>query len=428
MRIVIVNPSRILGGTEYVYLAIAEQLRRHGDEVAIVDVDGGWTDVPSISDRISNAGISKVSLMCGRWGLVDAVLILCSVKFVALAMRQGKIEGRDISEKLLAWLLHPLELFSNQFRSIKRVLSVIDRRVADRLRLDSKLSKLNGYTGTLRRLIENDQLHPMDETTALSVKQYFPNLSPAIYPVPNSAPVESIGVRRFVNCEKKALSIIWISRLDGFKLPPLFKLLSDLACADAYVPYGVRVTVVGDGKGLIALQDYVRSLPTFIVVEFKGFMPTAELERHLISESIDLAVGMGTALSLCAAYGIPSVIATAADDIAEYAPGSKIFRFLGSRRSFSLGEYQNAKPVCFQYFTMDRILAHTSALPSIGAYQKKWYHKTYSRALDDYVEKIYEMAARTKSAATCSVSSSIVSKIMQAALLKVVYKNAAFPP
>jgi glycosyltransferase involved in cell wall biosynthesis len=428
MRITIVNPSRILGGTEYVYLMIAEKLARRGDEVVVVDVDNGWTNIPSIGNRICNAGICKVSLMSASWELGNADLILCSAKFVALVIRQGKVEGIDVSERLLAWLLHPLELFSNQFRAIKRVVGIFDLNFVARLCVDARLSKLTGYSGILRRLIANDRLHPMDETTALGVKKYFPDLSPVIYPVPNNAPAENVNKCRFVYGEKKIFSIVWISRLDGFKLPPLIKLLGDLARSKHSIPQGVRVTVIGDGNGLNALQEYARSLPDFIEVEFKGFMPTVDLERHLINESIDLAVGMGTALSLCAACGIPSVIATAADDIADYAPGSKAFRFLGSRRSFSLGEYQNSKPDRFEYFTIDRILAHASALPSIGAHQEKWYRKTYGRALEDYVAKIYEVAASTEAAAKCSGGSSVVSRIAQAALLKIVYKNAAFPP
>lgn len=428
MRIIIVNPSRILGGTEYVYLTIAEKLAQCGEEVVIVDVHDGWTNVSSIRDRIHNAGLCKVSLMRASWELDNADLILCSAKFVALVMRQGKIEGIDVSERLLAWLLHPLELFSNQFRAVKRVTGIFDRNFVTRSCLKARLSKFTGYTGILRRLISNDRLHPMDETTAIGIKKHFPDLFPTIYPVPNNAPAESGGKRRAVCTDKKALSIVWISRLDGFKLPPLIKLLGDLARARRFIPQGARVTVIGDGNGLATLQEYVRSLPEFIDVEFKGFMPAADLERHLMSEFIDLAVGMGTALSLCAACGIPSVIATAADDVAEYVSDNKSFRFLGSRCSFSLGEYQNSKPEHFRYFTINHILARASAFPSIGAHQEKWYRETYGRALDDYVAKIYEMAARTKAAKKCSGANSIISKIAQAALLKIVYKNAAFPP
>jgi glycosyltransferase involved in cell wall biosynthesis len=428
MRFIIVNPSHILGGTEYVYLTIAEELARRGEEVFIVDVRDGWTNFPSISARICDAGISVLSVTRTSWVLGNADLILCSAKFVALVMRQGKVEGIDVSERLLAWLLHPLELFSNQFRAVKRIVGVFDRNFIDRSRLDARLSTLTRYTEILRWLIGDDRLHPMDETTALGFKKHFPDLSPMIYPVPNNALVESVGKRQFGRSVKGAVSIVWISRLDGFKLPPLIKLLGDLARVGHSMPQGVRVTVIGDGNGLNILQEYVRNLPNFIDVEFKGFMPVVDLEHHLINEPIDLAVGMGTALSLCAAYGIPSVIATAADDIADYAPGSKAFRFLGSRRSFSLGEYQNSKPDLFGYFSIDRILAHVSVLPLIGAHQEKWYRETYGGALEDYVAKIYEVAARTKAAAKCSCGSSMFSKIVQAALLKMVYKNAAFPP
>lgn len=428
MNVLIVNPSRVLGGTEFVYLLLAESLAKDGMTVTIVDFDNGWTSNASIAPGIRRAGLSVISPTQAEWGLNNAAIILCSAKFIAFVTRQGRAEGIDVATKMLAWLVHPLELYSNNFRTLKRLAGLINLTPSDKSQLAVRLSGYTGYSTMLRRLIASDRLHAMDETTSLSITDHFPDLLPSIFPVPGSAGDQSNQNERPVASGLRPLSIVWISRLDGFKLPPLLKLLGDLTSIRSLAQRGVAITIIGDGDGLSRLREVAGSLPTFVKAQFKGFMHAGELRQFLATESIDLAVGMGTALSLCAAYGIASVIATAADDLSDYRKGGAAFRFLGSRGYYSLGEYQNAKPARFRYFTLQRILAHNIAFSSIGRAQRKWYQKTYGEALPAYIAKIHELSRKNNSVTASSRTGVFLARFSQRLLLKLLYKNAAFPP
>lgn len=428
MKAVIVNPSRILGGTEFVYLLLAEQLAADGVQVTIVDFTNGWTAGASIVPRIRASAILVISPMQNTWGLESAAIVLCSAKFVALVIRQGRSEGIEVVAKLMAWLVHPLELYSNNFRSVKRFGKILNLVPSAMSRLSIWLSAYTGYSIKLRRLIASDRLHAMDETTLLSISSQFPDLLPSIFPVPGSVGDESTHDARPVSNWSGPISIVWISRLDGFKLPPLIKLLNELARTPSLAQRGVLVRIIGDGDGLLRVREVAKNLPEFVKTEFKGFMQSGELRHFLTTQPIDLAVGMGTALSLCAAHGVASVIATAADDMAEYSHGGEAFRFLGSRGSYSLGEYQNAKPACFRYVALQRILAHATAFPSIGKAQKKWYQKTYGKALPNYVAKIHALANDDSPVVASSPVSTVFARFSQNLLLKFFYKNAAFPP
>lgn len=426
MRAVIVNPSRVLGGTEFVYLLIAEELAKRGEQVTIIDLPDGWTASPSIGLRIEQANISLVSALSAKWNLEGTDIVLCSAKFVQLTYRQGRAEGVDVSSNVLAWLLHPHELYSNQFRMFKRlaVSSGVARR--DSFALEATLAKWTGNEKRMRELLRQDRLNPMDETTSMSIAQHFPDIRPTFFPVPVSDNGSGTDCMTMPH-GRGVMSIIWISRLDGFKLPPLIKTLQELSHSPTVTRRGVRVTIVGDGDGMPRLKQLAQDLPKTVELDFKGFLTADKLRELLAHTSFDLAVGMGTSLSLCAAYGIASVITTIADDVAEYAPGAPAFRLLGSRGSYSLGEYQNAKPPCFRYFPLERILAHATHFGAIGKAQRRWYRETYGASLSSYIDKIYK-EGRAAGAVPRRATKSIFHRFVNFTLTRILYKNAAFPP
>ena len=412
-----------------VYLMIAEQLTTQGVQVSIVDLTDGWTKSPSVAQRIRKAGIERRSSQSHNWKLALADVILCSAKFVALATRQGRAEGFDVSARLLAWLLHPNELYSNQFRTLKHIatfLRVIPRHSAH---LDVALAHLSGHQKLLRKLLATKRLDVMDETTSISLMQHFPWAVPITFPVPSAADDGIMEFRDFeASCPKRRLALLWISRLDGFKIPPLHRTLVELSESDQARRRGVVINIIGDGAGLPFLKSFTATLPAHIRVEFRGFMPIEQLKEFLRTNSIDLAIGMGTSLSLCAVHGIPSVIATAAEDSTAYSLNDSSFRFLGSRRSYSLGEYHNAKPSKFRYFSLDRILSHASSFNSVGRSQVIWHAKTYGDALSKYIGHVHEEAKAVTPLQKCSFAQSIFSKALNFTLCRIAYKNAAFPP
>jgi hypothetical protein len=421
----IVCPSKILGGTELVYFWIAKKLIDDGIKVVIIDYVDGWTKNPRVKmgDKITLLTPGYMSKI-----IINVDLFLCSAKFNNYTVRLGQVNGYDISGRIVSWLLHPRELTSNLYRVPRRILKSIHvdeftvNRILDFLYKYSAISRFN------RKLILDNKLNPMDEATARTLVLMHSMNESEILPVP--IPHENTQTE-ILSCSRarppEITRIIWISRMEGFKVPPLLELIRSIDCYSREEhTRRIELILIGDGEKLNCIKEAAKRLDSKVIVDFRGAVTQEALRKILNREYFDFAFGMGASLLECAAKGIPAIVGLAAESQDEYKSSKKIFRLLGARRLYSLGEYSDSKLPGVRYYEAIRFLKRSSLLARISYGQQNWYADRYKFALNKYTNHLKRELANNTSIEKCSTYKWFTS-ITIFRFYEYLFKNAKFP-
>jgi len=421
----IVCPSRILGGTELVYFWIAKNLIKKELNVIIVDHKDGWTKSPYIKlgYEITPIEPNKLSDI-----VTNVDLFLCSAKFINYTIRLGRNCGYDISGRVVSWLLHPRELTSNLYRVPRRIFKILkineklSNSVLDSLYRHSSIYEINS------KLLFDKKLHPMDEATAHSITSLHSIGIPEIFPVPipeditnaeNSicySPISS-GLKR----------IIWISRMEGFKVPPLLQLISSIEVySREECSKRIELILIGDGEKLNEIKHVVGRLNNKVSVDVRGAVSHDSLKIILSTEHFDYAFGMGASLLECVANGIPAIVGLAAESKDEYGSSNKIFRLLGSKNSLSLGEYTESRLGGITYYDAIHFLNRSTLLSRISMAQRRWYLGKYKYALEKYVSHVNQELSKPGLIKNCTAYVKFKS-IVKSWIYEELFKNSKFP-
>lgn len=423
--ICIVCPSRILGGTELVYFWIAKNLVKNELNVIIVDYIDGWTKSPLINlgNEITSIESNKLSDI-----VTNVDLFLCSAKFINYAIRLGQTCGYDISGRVVSWLLHPRELTSNLYRVARKIFKSL--RIREKL-TNSVLESL--YKHSLiheinNRLLLNNKLNPMDEATARSITLLHSSSVLEILPVPIPDDVKKTENTNHNGPIYTGLKrIIWISRMEGFKVPPLLQLIRSIEvyskkeCSDR-----IELILIGDGEKLNEIKEVAGRLNNKVSVEVRGAVSHDNLKKIFSTEHFDYAFGMGASLLECVANGIPAMVGLAAESKDEYGSSNKIFRFLGSKYSFSLGEYNESRLDGIKYYDAIHFLNRSSLLSRVSEAQHRWYAGKYKYATEKYVSHVKQELSKPGCIKKCTEYVKYKS-IVKSRIYEVLFKNSKFP-
>ena len=292
-RVLIFNPCRMTGGTELVLFSLAKALQGRGHKIAFVDLAGGWCQGSGILSAGSFEGFERLDVLSFDWTLADYDFAIMSLKFEPLfrARIEADVPGWD---RYTCWVLHPAEMYSNRFRLSWSLANRLPSAPAGFLRAFTRWrASWTGYSRRIAKLVRQGRCYAMDESTRLRlfelIREHLPkevcrqealDLRPVGVAETFLAVPESVG-HHTENSSGINRRVVWVSRLEGFKVPPLLKLARDLAAgiADGSSESPWELHVVGDGVERPRIEAELSKLPLRSV--FHGNIASADLIAFL---------------------------------------------------------------------------------------------------------------------------------------------------
>lgn len=300
--------------------------REYGADVEVVDYADGY-----MAQTLS--GRREVRLTPFRRGVPlsidgDRLLVMQSI----LPATMHRELQPQASTRLLFWTLYPMN-FVQTLIPIGRARDwQAQFPAAGRL---AGRTVLRRFSRDLRRFIEDldraGSLVFVDGTTyrttcrCLGVKLSPPRYVPTLCPMP----LENPGVAR--RCQAP-LSVMWLGRLDDFKMPILLYTARELSALAAAGGPAIRFTVIGAGPLRHLLDDEPIAHERFAIVHAGTLEP--EAVDRLLGSDADLLFAMGTSAIEGGKLGVPTVLL----DIAYgKVPAGYVFRWLYDATDFNLG-------------------------------------------------------------------------------------------
>lgn len=344
-KVFIYHPSKYLGGTEVLFARVALLLRdRLGCQVTVV----GYSENCAIR-RALGSRVNEINFLdcCDPsfYAELDGSALVASARNIIKFYGESQRFGENARFYPLFWLLHPAELYSQVGVGYDRLKMILGYRFL------SFAYKWNPFRFSFERLLKSlhnsGSLYFMDKSVLAESEWVMScNFEGArflhlitgyqqnkIYPLPGSSN-----------------NFVIVSRLESFKLPGIYKLLSDLEAAFRRGRWGGGLYIVGDGEGAAALQAYAEGLS--YRVSFLGNVESDKLRDYLVANKFAALFGMGMSLLEGASIGMPCVILPASQVPVE---SDSCYVYLNENVD-SLGEYFNSPAKGFHYLAFDDVL------------------------------------------------------------------------
>lgn len=371
-----VYPTRMLGGTELLFLRVAQQLAASSQlRVAVVDYPDGF-----IAQKLTDPKVELIPF-CNQTNLSGFSHIVTPPTLLPL-LDNHIITDNDA--RLLLWCLHPfnfLELFPGSSHTIRWPIE----RIKQALYLYN-LEYLR-FKHKVHQLVEAQGIAFMDEEN-WQVNKYLFDLkhNPKYLPVPifsNHAEGQIVAL----NPSKDSLNIVWLGRLANFKVTALNHIIT---VADQYAKdtlTAVTIHIIGSGPFAAQLIN-----PKQAKLKLVGTLQSNELHSYL-RDHTSILFAMGTSALEGAQLGIPTVLVDAS-----YTPFPAGYRFnwLYQTSNFTLGRIVSLmKQTQFKGHSFTEIVEAYYQNPS----QVSQFSRTYVQnhhALDIVCDQLLEHLRQTK--------------------------------
>lgn len=280
-KICFVFPFRTIGGMSVVFSKFANFFS-NVHEVTIVDYEGGalW--------KLANSQVSKFTIdEIGQMSVDFIVLQICepwNLAFLKKFKGNPRIffyipTGTPFKNSIVAEggsflrLRELLNIFSfARKKRLKTFLSIV--RSKESAACTEKIPQFEDYGFPVLPL-------PAD------VKEWETDNRPPILP-------------------RSKINIYTASRVEGFKLPSIKKIIDNVLTLPP--DYDYSLTLVGYGSGVTEIQQYIKSVsPPGKIQFYSEELSIVDLAKEL-KESCDIYVGMGSSVLLAAELGIPAII------------------------------------------------------------------------------------------------------------------------
>lgn len=282
MNIVFYYPSKVIGGAEYLFLNVANELAKKADNpVYFVDYKDGFSKT-----RLFNK-VKPINYVKGNPVEIPANSVL-----VLQLNLINKIEKYFVFKgdyRPLLWSIHPNNLSGK--------LSLLNKQFVPRYFIKNCGRYIN-------KLISDGDIIIMDEANVKSIKKTFlVDISDVKYvpvAIDDSRIRPSFSPR---NINQDLIRFTWLGRLDSDKIPTLVSYINEIE--ELNKTHKASLSIIGTGnrlKELVSLRSRYN-----ITIDFKGQLTGRELDDY-IDNNVDIGLAMGTSILEFSKRGVPVIL------------------------------------------------------------------------------------------------------------------------
>jgi hypothetical protein len=328
MHIVFFFPYKIVSGVPVLFATLAEHISNNHPkiEVSIIDYENGI-----INQLIKNKRINRIKFEDSKKIKVpkDSILILQSILPFSL---RPELEI-NFNQQLFFWNLHPDCLILNNLTKIRTLDKFINK-----IRFTSNL-KIKSF---IEFCMNKNGLVFMDDSNANQTLNYYRINKEPIFLQICVRPLNKFLNKRNLNSISlpDTLKFTYIGRVVDFKYHPLKKVISSLSelVKNKSINKKVIFYIIGDGKMINELKNFVSSNINNIKVVFLGVLDNNKIPKFLIDNKIDINFAMGTSVLDSIQMGVPTILLNYSYININSYPA---YYFADEEKKFSLGRELN---------------------------------------------------------------------------------------
>lgn len=284
-KILFYNPSKITGGSEYLFKRCSEYLAENQQdyEILYADYPDGFVRKNILSDKVRFLEIGPDKKVF----VEDGTVVILQLNMIH-QLRNRIIINKEKSICLF-WCLHQLNI--KAYIYAKRMFWISNRsrkRIGDSL---TRLTEMNavkfmGYNGYY--LVMSDLFQETKEY------DWLPNIAP----IKSCKPLESFG-----RVSSKEWKFCWLGRLDQEKSRNIETYMNELE--ELYKTTPLSLSLIGLGPN----EDYLHSIAKnySYPIKFVGEKREEELDRYILEET-EIGLASGTSAFEFALRGKPVII------------------------------------------------------------------------------------------------------------------------
>jgi hypothetical protein len=340
MKFVLYNPSRVIGGAEYLFYRLYKSLRLHGVDCRVVDYEDGafLTLGGKLEDLIVIDSVYEKRI-------IECDCFLLPPNFSYDALYSITLNAYS---KIIFWSIHPLNCVPSLPISYYKRLPAnsLFKRFLDFI-------FLRGQELFAKRLFTEASAKKaiffMDCENHITAARFVgPHLNNILLPIPVPEITRWCDVRSAQKNAGEEYNIFWIGRLVDFKVGALNRLIVDLGEWSVLEGRNVSIFIVGSGD---KSSSVIESRHVKLVK--LGHVENSKL-HDLIIDKADAVFGMGTSILESGALGIPSFIVmptySEVGHVRSYVP-------LPDTKNYNLGSFSSeAEAVSFQQLNLEALL------------------------------------------------------------------------
>lgn len=284
-KILFYYPSRITGGTEYLFKRCAEHLAETQSmyKIYYADYFDGFVRKNIESEKVKFVEVGEDKLICVEDG--TAVILQLNIIY---QISNYIIYDREKSICLF-WCLHKLNIKNDIFvRNVYFISRRLRKQLGESLYnlTDMNVVKFMNFHGCYK--VFRDLLHTPKQF------QWLPNVAPIRF---NS------NIDRFERISDNILKFCWLGRLDLEKSRNLETYMNELEFLHKTIP--LTLSIVGKGP----CEDYLKSVVSrySYPIEFVGEKRDEELDKF-IREETEIGLASGTSAYEFALRGKPVIV------------------------------------------------------------------------------------------------------------------------
>lgn len=370
MNIVFFYPSKVVGGAEFLFLNIANELAKRGRfPVFFVDYEDGFTST-RLADRVQ-----RINYVEGAPVEIPTHSVLVLQLNLINKIDKYFVFGGDF--RPLLWGIHPNNLTGKLSLKKKQFVPKCYIKNCGRI---------------IKKLISDGDIIIMDEANAKSIeKTYLTDVDSLKY-VPVPIDDKRIPLSFFPKeLSHDIIRFTWLGRLDSDKLPTLITYINEIEELNKY--HKASLSIIGTGnkmEELIALSSNYN-----ICIDFVGQLTGSKLDDY-IDNKVDIGLAMGTSILEFSKRGVPVILKGFVDkerpagyykdylltnEIKGYSLGSvdgvnlenPLEDTFGKKVNLLLRDYNRISKECFDYVKHNHTISHTTDLLQAIAV-KSWSH------------------------------------------------------
>ncbi|GEM_PF-3732738 len=354
MKFIFYNPSKVIGGAEYLFYRLYVSLKGIGAECGVVDYkDGAFLKLGgSSNDLIAIDSVyDKCIVEC------DYFVLPPNLSYEALY----SVMLNDDS-KVVFWSIHPLNCVPTLPFSFYKKLAVDGalKRCLD----FAFLRKQRDFAKRLFSMAsESKSIFFMDlENHTVAAKFIGRHLNNILLPIPAPEISSAVKVRSIRNLPSDEYIFYWVGRLVDFKVGSLNRLILDLDewCLSARKK--VSLFIVGSGDHSSSVIE-----PRHLKMVKLGHIENDKL-HCLINNNADAVFGMGTSILESAALGVASFIVM---PTYQHIGDAESYILLPETRGYTLGSFADkGDTLCFKQLELEDLLRNNEFGEACADYVK----------------------------------------------------------
>lgn len=366
--IILVHPSRYLGGTEILFKRIIDLVLNKVKNVYLVDYTDGA--LKKITD--SNNVIFIDFLQYSNWGpLLESNKLIVSSRNIARVISLAN-NGNVHSIDMLAWVVHPSELYTGFIPGTTWVRKLIGY---SGLKVYLKIFPfINEYKKVIRFFINNGSICFMDEACLREVEwalfENFPNAQ--LLPLITSLETRDISKPIISNTGEFCV----MSRIEGFKTEGILKLINDLSMLAIKNKKHYYLHLIGDGDDIDKVKRNVMRAKN-VTVNFHGFIANDSLDGFFENNNVQVLFAMGTSALEGLSRGVATILLPCSD--VKIKNRDKVYKVMHLQGNNSLGEYINTPFESDGYVTLAEALMILDDVTYDSNVVRKYFYRNYSK-------------------------------------------------